>query len=136
MHGQRRQWRQRRAHLRRQWQRRLRRDARRRLVLRSTAAPAAGEETRELLEVALRLRRRQLPRPPLLVVLPPQRPLAPVRPLLRKRGRLRECLLRLDRGRRRAQRVFYENLGAVVGPVVLIALIAIILAMTLAVAMS
>ena len=88
VNGQRRQRLQRRAHLRRQRRRRLGSDARRRLVLGTAAAPS-GEETGELLKVALRLRRRQLPGPPLLVF-PPQRPLPPVRPLLRRRGRLRE----------------------------------------------
>ena len=53
---------------------------------------------------------------------------------MRERSWLRKCLLlRLDRSRRGAQRVVYEHVGAVVGPVVLTALVPLIVAMALAV---
>ena len=55
---------------------------------------------------------------------------------MRERSWLRECLLlRLDRSRRGTQRVVDEHVGAVVGPVVLTALVPLIVAMALAVTM-
>ena len=57
---------------------------------------------------------------------------------MRERSWLRECLLlRLDRSRRGAQRVVYEDLGAVVGPVLLTAVfIPLIMVMALALALA